>query len=89
MILAVFSAGGKSGTPGVVEAGAASVSEGLTSAVVLVVGSDVADAFVEPDGVVVGPEPVEFGFQVAGVGDLVQVGPLAFEGYPQLNVVAC
>jgi hypothetical protein len=32
----------------------------------LVVGGDVADALVEPDGVVVRPQPVHFEFELAG-----------------------
>lgn len=79
MILAEVAAGSKPGLLGGVEACPAGVADGLAAAVVLVVGGDVADAFVESDLVVVGPEPVELGFEAAGVGDLVQVGPFAVE----------
>lgn len=54
--------------------GSACGSDGLVAAVVLVVRCDVADAFVQSDGVVVHPELVEFAF--AEATDRVQVGEL-------------
>ncbi|GAB7002803.1 hypothetical protein JCM18899A_02740 [Nocardioides sp. AN3] len=50
----------------VVEAGSAGLADGSSAAVVLVVGSDVADALVEPDRVVVAPEAVELGLGSPG-----------------------
>jgi hypothetical protein len=47
--------------------------------VVFVVGRDVAQALVEPDGVVEQAYGVQLGFEVAGVGDLVQVRVLALD----------
>ena len=48
-------------------------------AVVLVVGRDVAEALVRPDGVAVQAQPVRPGFEVAAVADLFQVRELALE----------
>src|ERR671910_1432087 len=60
-----------------------SVGPGFTERVAapfaFVVGGDVADAGVQPDGVVFGPDVVKFGFEFAGVADLLQVWPLALD----------
>ena len=57
----------------------AGLADGVSAAVVFVVGGDVADAGVQPDGVVLDPDAVEFGGKVAGVTDLLQVRPVAFD----------
>ncbi len=62
-----------------VEPGAAGGADGLAAAVVLVVGGDVADALVQPHGVVEGAQPVRLGFELAGVAGLLQVRELALE----------
>jgi hypothetical protein len=46
---------------------------------VLVVGGDVADGFVQPDGVVVEADAFELGAQDRGVVDGVQVGPVGLD----------
>ncbi len=46
--------------------------DGFVAAVVFVVGGDVADAGVQPQGVVVGPDAVELEGEFAGVTDLLQ-----------------
>ncbi len=51
-------------------------------AFVFVVGSDAADAGVQPDGVVAGPDAVQFGAgltRLARVADLFQVRPFALD----------
>ena len=47
---------------GLVESVSAGLPDGVAAAFVFVVGCDVADAFVEPDGVVVLTDHVEFGW---------------------------
>lgn len=74
-----LAAGGNAGVAGGCEAGSACFSDGLASAVVLVVGGDVADALVQSHGVVVLLSDVEFAAQDRGVIDGVQVGVFAFE----------
>jgi len=49
------------------QAGSACGTDRLAATVVLVVGGDVADALVEPDGVVVRPQPVHFEFELASL----------------------
>ena len=61
---------------GSVEPVAAAGPDGVAVAVVFVGGGDVADRGVQPEGVVLGPDAVELSFEVAGVGDLLQVRPL-------------
>lgn len=56
-----------------------SFADGFSSAVVLVIGGDIADSFVQPDGVVVVLSVVELSGQCGRVGDRVQVGVLGFE----------
>ena len=65
--------------PGAVEAVAASSADGLTAAAVLVVGSDVPDRFVQPNGIVFSSHSFQFGFQDDGVGEGLQVRPLALD----------
>ena len=72
-------AGGNSGGVGVFESGASGCADGGSAAGVFILGGDVADALVESDGVVEDPDPVEFGFQLAGVADLVQARELGFD----------
>ena len=48
--------------------------DGVAAAFVFVVGGDVADRCVEPDAVVLAADAVEFGFEVAWVGELLQGG---------------
>jgi hypothetical protein len=55
------------------------VTDGLATAVVLVVGSHIAQALMQTDRVVVHANPVEFGFEVAEVGDEVQVRELVLD----------
>jgi energy-converting hydrogenase Eha subunit G len=54
-------------------------ADGLTSSFVFVVGGDIADALVQPGAVVELAQAVQLGFQVARVGDLVQVPEFALE----------
>ena len=56
-ILAELAAEGNSGLVCVVEAGLAGGADGRAAAGVFVFGGDVADAFVEPHGVVVAVQP--------------------------------
>src|SRR5688572_3875926 len=49
------------------------------AAAVLVVGGDIADAGVQPDGVVVGADHLQFSAELVGVTDLVEMGPLALD----------
>ncbi len=65
------------------EAVAAGLADRFAAAFVFVVGGDVADAFVEPDRVVVGSGPFELGGEDGGVGDVEQVGPLGFDVAPE------
>ena len=58
---------------------AAGLADGFASAFVFVVGGDVADGGVQPDGVVLGPDPVELAVEFAGVADLLQVRPFALD----------
>jgi hypothetical protein len=53
---------------------AAPRSDPYTSSFVFVVRGYIADAGVQPDAVVFGPFEVEFGFELAGVGDLLWTG---------------
>ena len=64
---------------GSVEPVAAAGPDGVAVAVVFVGGGDVADGGVHPEGVVLGPDAVELSFEVAGVGDLLQVRPLGLD----------
>ena len=57
----------------------AGLSDGFTAAVVFVVGGDVADGFMEADGVVERPHPFRFGVEHDRVGDLLEVGPLCLD----------
>jgi hypothetical protein len=65
--------------PGAVEAVAAGLADGLTAAAVLVVGSDVPDRFVQPNRIVFSSHSFQFGFQDDGVGEGLQVRPLALD----------
>src|SRR5512132_642109 len=49
------------------------------AAAVLIVGGDVADPGVQPDGVVVGADHLQFSAELVGVAELLQVGPLALD----------
>lgn len=49
--------------PGAVESVAAGLSDGFAAASVLIVGSDVADRLVQPDGIVFRSHSCEFGFE--------------------------
>ena len=73
LILPEGASGGKAVLACSFQTGSTSGPERLAAAVVLVVGGDVADALVEPDGVVVLAQPVQLGLEVAGIGDLLQV----------------
>lgn len=54
-------------------------ADGITSSFVFIVGCDIPDPGVEADPVVLRLDEFEFGFELAGVGDLVQVRPFAFD----------
>ncbi len=54
-------------------------ADGRASAVVFVVGGDIPDGLVQPDGVVFALDPAEFGVEDGGVLDVFEVGPLPFE----------
>jgi hypothetical protein len=58
---------------------AAGLADLGAAAGVLIVGGDVADAGVQPDGVVVGADHLQFGAQLVGVADVFQMGPLALD----------
>lgn len=53
--------------------------DGITSSFVFVVGGHVLQAGVQPDAVVVGSGEFELSLQFAGIEDLLQVRPLAFD----------
>ena len=59
------------------EALPAGLTDVFSSAVVLVVGSEVADRFVQPHGVVLDPNAGQLVLQDGGVADVFEVGPLA------------
>lgn len=53
---------------------AAALTDRVASSVVFVLGGDVADRCVERDGVAFVPDAVEFGVDIAGVGDVLRQG---------------
>ena len=61
------------------EAFTACLTDGFASSFMLVVGGDVADCFVQADGVVLGPNACQFGLEDGRVGDRFEVRPLAFD----------
>ena len=61
------------------ESVAAFGANGITSSFMFVVGCHVADVGVQPDRVVLRPDEFEFGFEFAGVSDLLQVRPFALD----------
>jgi hypothetical protein len=71
---------GKPASAGLFEPGLAGFADGLSSSLVFVVRGDVADAFVEPDAVVVRPHYVgELGAQGGRVADRQQVRVLGLQ----------
>jgi hypothetical protein len=64
---------------GGLQSGSPGSADGVAAAGVFVFGGDVADALVEPHGVVERLEPVELAFQLARVFDLFQVWVLGLE----------
>ena len=83
MVGSIFSLGsvpGKSVQAGGFEAGFAGLADGFAAAGVFVVGGDVADTGVQPDGVGVGLDDGQLGPQGGGVGDRQQVWPLGLDG---------
>ena len=70
---------GDAGEAGPFEAVLAGLADGVASALVFVVGGDVAEGGVQAAGVVVVSGVVEFGSQHVGVGDLFEVGPFGFD----------
>ena len=58
---------------------AAGLADLGAAAAVLVVGGDIADPGVQPDGVVVGTDHLQFGAELVGVADGFPVGPLALD----------
>jgi hypothetical protein len=79
MILPYLSAGRNPGLVGGLQAVSSGGAEGFAAAVVFVVGGDVAEALVQPGGVVELAEPAQLGLKIAWVGDLVQVWVLVLE----------
>src|SRR3954468_18031804 len=67
------------GAAGAVQARSAGPTDLRSAAFMLVVGRDVADPGVQPDGVVFDAHAGELGAQLAGVADVVQVRPLGLE----------
>lgn len=65
------------------EAVAAGLADGVATPFVLVVGSDISDALVEPNGVVVAAHPFELGGKYGGVADGEQVRVLGLDVTPQ------
>ena len=57
----------------------AGLADAVAASVVFVVGGDVADPGVQAHGVVLGADAVELGLENAGVGDLLQVRPVALD----------
>ncbi len=56
---------------------------------VLVVGGDIPDGFVQPDRVVFASDPVEFGVEAGGVLDVFEVGPFPLRRSKKLSMLAC
>ncbi len=79
MILTGLAVGGKSQLVGTLKAGASGRSQGRTAAVVLIIGRQILQALVQPDGVVVGPAKDQLGLERAGINDHFQVRELALE----------
>ncbi len=75
----VLAVPGKPAVAGLFEAGFAGLADGLTSSVVFVVGGDIADAGVQPDGVVVLSDHCELGTQRDRVADREQVRVLGLD----------
>ena len=61
------------------EAIAAGLADRVAVSVVFVVGGDVADAGVQPDGVVLLADLVQFEVELAGVADLLEVWPVGLD----------
>jgi hypothetical protein len=55
---------------------AAGLADLGAAAAVLVVGGDIADAGVQPDGVVVGADHLQFSAELVGVADAFQDAPI-------------
>src|SRR5213594_1375254 len=70
---------GDTPTASPLESLAAGLADLGAAAAVLVVGGDVADAGVEPDGVVVAADHLQFSAELIGVTDAFQLGPLALD----------
>jgi hypothetical protein len=71
--------GGQGGVGGPFEAVAAGLTDGRAAAGVFVLGGDVPDPGVQPAGVVLGPDHIEFGAENGGVGDRQQEGPFVLD----------
>lgn len=69
----------ESSLPGECEPDVAASPDGLAESLVFLGGGDVADRGVEADFVVLGPDTVEFGGELAGVADGFQVWPFALD----------
>jgi len=67
------------GLAGGEQAVASGLAQGVAAAMVLVVGGDVADAGVQPDGVVLLADRVQLQCQLGGVVDLLQVRPVGLD----------
>ena len=61
-------------------------ADGRAQAVVLVVGGDIPDGFVQPDRVVFASDPVEFGVEAGGVLDVFEVGPFPLRRSKKLSM---
>jgi hypothetical protein len=70
---------GDTPTASPLESLAAGLADLGAAAAVLVVGGDIADAGVQPDGVVVGADHLQFSAELVGVADVFQVGPLTLD----------
>ena len=80
MIVSVSAVVGKATCSGLVEPLSSGGADGLAAAGVLVRGGDVADAGVQPHGVVLGAHELELGAEHRGVGDRQQVRAFALDG---------
>ncbi len=61
------------------QAVAAGLPDGLAASFVFVVGGDIPDRGVQPDPVVFEAALGEFGVEFAGIADVLQVRPFAFD----------
>lgn len=65
------------------ESSVAGFADGVAAAEVLILGCDVTDAGMKPDGVVFAADAVEFGGELCEVVDVFEVGPFALDVSPE------